>query len=231
MNIWFCTPVTSGVVATPCMSAWKKMGYRTAVSGITTDMRELEGVVDLLLVRNKYMGTCEALNYLWQEVGERADAFIYGGQDIWPDWRYDAKDAGKIYLEHFPKLEGVMQPIGDHFGCIDVAAVDPWIGRNFALRVYGGRGPLWPGYYHFWSDRELFDVATMLGVYVAEPRLSQYHSHWSRESNPRRPVHMIKPAALHTADGEEYQRRKAAGFPGALDTPPIKPKPDMGDTV
>lgn len=119
---------------------------------------------------------------------------------------------------------GVMQPTGDRWGDKQGAYADrvcgsPWIGREFALRINQGRGPLWPEYFHMYEDEELFEVASKCGVLWQRPDLIHLHRHWARERGKSEDM----PEFLKRANSQEewrkaktlFDQRKAAGFPGS----------------
>jgi hypothetical protein len=218
MLCWYCIPIHDGSAAAECLSSWKSLGYHVAVVGESLSLQRLSSLVDLVLIRNTYDGYAEAVNYLWKIIGARADIFITGGFDVWPDPNFKANDAAELYLSHFPLLEGVMQPTGDSFTPPEdfrVSAPSPWIGRRFSLSVYGGIGPLWPGYFHSFVDWELFEVASRLGVYAIEPKLSQRHNRWTNDSRGW-PSYLSRAKAAHSTDRNLLHRRRQMDYPGAF---------------
>lgn len=111
---------------------------------------------------------------------------------------------------------------------IDRVAGSAWIGREFALRVNQGKGPLWPEYFHMGSDEELQAVATKLGVFWQRPDLTHHHQHWGRPRDGQRygfasnmPQFLTR--ANSAEEWDKYKRlfreRKAAGFPGSEPLP------------
>ncbi len=127
---------------------------------------------------------------------------------------------------------GVMQPTGHRWGegqvgftnaPIDRVAGSPWIGREFARRMYGGAGPYWHEYRHQFVDEELQNVAIKMGVFWQRPDLIHFHNHWAlpREGERMAPSERM-PAFLAEANSPEhwkkykaiFEARKAAKFPG-----------------
>jgi len=120
---------------------------------------------------------------------------------------------------------GVMQPTGDRWGAdhndrnfcgsayIDRVAGSAWCGAEWCRRMYGGAGPLWPGWFHMSVDEELQEVATHLGVFWQRPDLTQMHHHWGRTTG-RMPDYLKRANQEFYAAGRLFQQRKAAGFPG-----------------
>jgi len=167
------------------------------------------------------------------EIAQECEQYFVGlhaGRDLVQHGKYRARDEAER-LGTF----GVMQPTGDRWGdseqsrdqygenrgaYIDRIAGSAWIGREFALRINGGNGPLWPEYFHMFPDEELQCVAEKLGVFWQRPDLTQIHQHWARGDNRTRAEHM--PAFLTEANSPEhwdtykrlFESRKAAGFPG-----------------
>jgi len=119
---------------------------------------------------------------------------------------------------------GVMQPTGDRFseGSIDRICGSPWIGREFALRTYGGNGPYWPEYKHMFVDEELQEVALKLGVLWQRRDLVHLHHHYTRIEGTDKgheapvPEHLKKWSTLgHWKESKAiFDERKAKGFPG-----------------
>jgi hypothetical protein len=106
----------------------------------------------------------------------------------------------------------------------DRVAYSPWIGRQFAKRMYHGKGPYWPEYTHCGVDEELQFVAQKYGVFWQRRDLIQYHDHWGRPRMQERMGQADRmPAFLKKANSpEEWQRykqifnmRKSLGFPGS----------------
>lgn len=124
---------------------------------------------------------------------------------------------------------GVMQPTGDRFadGQIDRICGSAWIGREFAKRVNGGRGPLWPEYTHMFVDDELQQVAMKYRCFLQRPDLCQLHMQHARATNaidsPATETLRIPPHIKHDGYTQEhwekyerlFNRRKAEGFPGS----------------
>ncbi len=133
---------------------------------------------------------------------------------------------------------GVMQPTGDRWGdtpqsrqqygenrgaYIDRVAGSPWIGREFCLRVNGGNGPLWPGFYHMFVDQALQEMTESIGVFWQRRDLTHHHQHALR---PREGEIMGRrdrlPAFLEKANSPEewrkskaeYERLKASNWEG-----------------
>lgn len=129
---------------------------------------------------------------------------------------------------------GVMQPTGDrwHEGIggfanapIDRVCGSAWYGREYCRRMYGGKGPLYPGYRHMFVDEEAQEVAIKMGVFWQRRDLVQRHNHWGRGATDQTVIE-IKPDTipphLEQWNTEKHWReskalfasRKAAGFPG-----------------
>lgn len=107
---------------------------------------------------------------------------------------------------------------------IDRVAGSPWIGREFARRMYQGKGPYWPEYTHMGVDEELQAVAIKYGVFWQRPDLTHFHQHWGRPKPgevigqaERMPEFLEKANSL--GEWKRYKRifadRQAAGFPGS----------------
>jgi hypothetical protein len=100
-------------------------------------------------------------------------------------------------------------------GYADKVAGSAWVGREFCERTYGGEGPFWHEYWHMFADKEIGEVAELLGVFWQRPDLEHYHNHWMRQGKP-------VPEFLKEASGPShwgrystlFNQRKQAGFPG-----------------
>ncbi len=181
-----------------------------------------------------------------------ADWFVCAGDDTEPDPDHSAEEIAQECANHFgrllpPKLTrpivdrcqidpqsrtfGVMQPTGDrwHEGVggfsnapIDRVAGSPWIGREFARRMYGGKGPYWPEYQHMFVDEELQNVAEKYGVFWQRSDLTQRHNHWGRGATDKAvieakiPAHLVKwNTPAHWRESKAlFESRKAKNFPG-----------------
>lgn len=122
-----------------------------------------------------------------------------------------------VCRESYGPTYGVMQPTGDRYGTsggsdIDTAAASPWMGREFCEKVYGGRGPLWSEYFHYYADAELQAKAIALRCFEQFVGITQEHKHWSR-SVDYCPPYMEEPSLRAEQDRQTFLRRQALGFP------------------
>jgi hypothetical protein len=133
---------------------------------------------------------------------------------------------------------GVCQPTGDRWGenpnhpnpamrsaYIDRVCGSAWIGREFARRVNGGRGPLWAEYRHMFVDEHLQRVAEKLGVFWRRPDLTQHHAHAGRVKNYTAdmvPEHLKQwNTREHWEEAKAiFKRHEAAGFAESCDLLP-----------
>lgn len=161
------------------------------------------------------------------EYDQAADFVVVGGDDIEPDHTHSLIDITESIIDHFGGTFGICQPTGDRsFGdkqgpYIDRVAGSAWIGREFALRAYGGNGPLWPEFSHMFVDEHLRAIAVKLGTYWERPDLTQLHQHWGRPREgetmgqaDRMPEHLVKwNTPEHWCESKAiFDRLKAAGF-------------------
>lgn len=237
MSVWIILPSARPVEeAQACLNKWANKGYRVGV------FREEErGRLRCdLWMRGQYPGYAMAVNRLASavlKVDRAAEWLVAAGDDTDPDTR-DPEKIGYECKRHF-SLEahshptfGVMQPTGDKWNCspslgdiptIERVAGSPWLGREWCRRAYGGRGPLWPEYYHCFADEELQLVAQRLGVFWQRPDLTHMHHNWARASAETR----VMPEFLREANSVQhwqkysklFHERKAAGFPGSEPLP------------
>lgn len=207
--------------ANVCLRKWCERGYKVAVQ------RDLGYGIDIyadLVWERPYAGYAEAVNWLARIVlREYADCniIVTGGDDIDPDPMHDPAVLEQEFIEHFGGTFGVWQPSGDRWMIDDKGrsseervCSSPWLGREFCLRMYGGDGPLWYGWFHMFEDEELHEVATKLGVLQHRPEICQYHHHWIRGPQKQRPPHLTEAKEDWANSKRLFDERKAAGFPG-----------------
>lgn len=234
MSVWLCIPSKRPPEqVAPLLAKWHALGYKIALCRDEAEAGDLE--CDLMESILPYPGYSVATNQLVRLVMRQessADWFVIGGDDVEPDAAHPAQQIADQCIGYFGGTFGVMQPTGDRWGdtpssrerfgaergaYIDRVCGSAWIGREFAQRVYGGRGPLWPGYAHMYADEELQCVAEKLGVLWQRRHLIQLHRHWGRE----RGLASDMPEFLRKANDEMgkyrqvFEARKAAGFPEA----------------
>lgn len=190
---------------------WKAQGYRVCVLVNPPHTRVDFSQADVVIVQNRWEGFAVASNILCREVP--GDIVVVAGDDMLPDPKKGAQEIGEDFHQRFPDLFGVMQPTGDRYGCIDKCAVSPWIGRVFIEKAYGGKGPYWEGYFHYFADEELQAMATQLGAFYQRPDISQYHDHWQRREGIKRPSYLVEALHKHATDGKLFRSRRVAKFP------------------
>lgn len=196
---------------------WHEAGYRVAVlrQGEELDFPAYQ------VMTGKYLGWAASINRLIRDVmafDAGAQWFAVANDDTLPDPTYTPDIIAGQCSMHFGGTFGVMQPVGDfkHWPAsrVDTFAGSPWIGREFARRMYGGKGPLFEGYLHAFSDQELQEAAQKPGVFWQRPDLTHRHEHWFRGSE-------AKPEWWDRIAGADYHNsrplfdaRQKAGFPG-----------------
>lgn len=216
MNVVFAIPVATDDIeqAGRTFALWHERGYRTAAL-IDPESAEPKNC-DFLIIADEYRGWASAVNQLCA-AHPKAEWIVTGGADILPDPDHTAGDIASLCNAHFGGTFGVMQPAGDKYGALagnaTLAAVSPWMGREWRQRINGGRGPVWDGYWHFWGDSELAAVAERVGAFWLNPNVKQYHDHWARRGE-RQPAHLQRAAQMNAADKDLYHTRLAHGFPG-----------------
>ncbi len=252
MSVWFCIPSKRPPEqARPVLEAWRDMGYRIAVCRDEGDA----GVYPYDLAHHfqgqRYPGYAVATNSLisavlqeadWSKLGGDTRWCVIGGDDVWPDPNKRADEIARECEDHFgdlhdvpnhePSTFGVMQPTGDPWAdgqgrIIERIAGSAWIGREFALRAYGGNGPLWPEFWHMFGDEHLKCVAEKLGIYWMRRDLTQRHEHWARKAGATKedmPDFLAKAnSAAHWAESKAiFERLRDGGFSEAFDLLPAR---------
>lgn len=230
MKAWLCIP-SARDEKDSTIGLWRDAGYGVAL------FRNVGAspVLAHLVSTGDYPGYATAVNRLVGEVLQRdpeCSWVVAGGDDVCPDPNHSPAELTNQLTEHFAGTFGVCQFTGDRFagGSIDRIAGSPWIGRDFAERMYGGNGPLYFEYTHMWVDEELQHVAIKYGVFWQRPDLIHLHRHFQRESDaldsPALPVDGVKikrPHFLEEANTDAhwtkykgiYLNRKQRGFPGS----------------
>ena len=209
-EVWVVWPGAIPKKSIPLIDAWHDQGYKVAVLVNPPHTHNDLSTADRVIVQKEWKGFATAVNILCHNVP--GDIVVVAGDDMYPDQDKTAQEIATEFQDRFPDLFGVMQPIGDKYGSIESCAVSPWIGRAFITKVYGGNGPYWEEYVHYYTDEELQAVATQLGVFQQRPDLSHYHDHWSRRKD-KRPEYLMKALYAHANDGALFRKRKRAGFP------------------
>jgi hypothetical protein len=113
-----------------------------------------------------------------------------------------------------------MQPCGDDWAdakgrIIERIAGSPWMGREWCLRAFGGRGPLWGDFFHMFADEHLQACAKRLGVFWQRRDLTQRHEHWQRPGFERgRPEfgNVIYGPAEWQRSKALFEKLRAGGF-------------------
>lgn len=223
MNIYYAIPSCNLPRARGCLTAWKTMGYKTAlfteqpVNGLDVDRLHFNV--------GKFPGYWAASNFLAKLLVDMhdADIVIFGGDDLYPDTDHKPQDIGADFYKTFPDGFGVMQPTGDLFmqdehGVPASARIcgSPWFGREWIKRAYNGVGPTWPGYKSFYGDEDLQHVALKLRKLWQRPDLNQPHLHWSRNEEGcgvRQDYQKDNNARYWKKDKELFDMRLKFGFP------------------
>lgn len=236
MSVYLTIPSARPVPeAEACLAKWRERGYKLAI------WRDAEPVNCDVLLTGLYPGYARAVNTLAREVLLRdpeCSWMIAAGDDTEPDPNHTPEQIAAECIAHFGGTFGIMQPTGDRWGedarmpnlhpmrsaYIDRVCGSPWIGREFAQRMYGGKGPYYEEYQHMFVDEELQGVAVKLGVLWQRRDLIHYHRHWARETNRRA---RVMPAFLKEANTpghwgrfqSMFRLRQSQGFPGSEPLP------------
>lgn len=200
-------PTIDEAIANKTAGKWKERGYDTAV--LVEGNYTLQRNINHYIAGHEWKGFPHAANELCCQFHLLYDIIVVGGDDLFPDTNFTAQEIGNQFLSYFNGTLGLMHPTGDRYGCVDIASVCPWIGANYIKLG----GPYFEGYYHYYCDAELQDVATQRGLFWQRPDLSQYHDHWGR-TGQQRPKHLMTANSCHAADKATYEARKAQSFPG-----------------
>lgn len=224
MSVWLCIPsARKPEEANPVFRQWRERGYKVAVFR-NPDAPAVESDLSIF---GPYSGYPKAVNRLVRHVifkDPGVEWFVIGGDDITPDPKADPQRIANECRDRFAGTNGVMQPCGDAYGALKdrTAAVSAWIGRAFQRLTYGGMGPLWEGYTHYYDDAELAAVATSLSRMWWRDDLTQYHAHYLRNPGQVIPDHLIKWQYESPKSKAVFDLRRRQGFPGATNTKVLK---------
>jgi len=225
LKVWYAIPTCNVIRANAAFLKWKRQGYKTAalVNGLPKEMASKVDA-DVIVYSQKYPGWPESVNILSRYLGGNVDILVTGGDDIYPDPKHDAQEISSQFQARFGSAGfGVMQPTGEDWGGYNKKlCASPWFGKAWLNEGYGGRGPLWPEYSHFFADEELRELAQMLGVLWQRDDLSQFHDHWSRSGGPPKEGYQTALDKLWNKDETLFRMRKASGFPFRERLTPVK---------
>lgn len=220
MSVWFTIPsARPPAEANAALARWRARGYKLAI------FRDVgaEPVHADLMIFGEYKGYAAAVNQLCRAVMDAdpaASFMVTGGDDVHCISDFAPEVIAAQCEARFGGTLGVMEPTGDRWMvdrngkcAAERVCIAPWMGREWCRRGYGGKGPLWEGYEHFYCDEEHARVAEKLGILWQRPDLTQYHEHWSRNGGER-PAFLEKARLGWDAAKELFESRQAAGFPG-----------------
>ncbi len=242
-NVWYCVPAKRMEEST--LPIWRERGYKIAAFLDEEDSCPI--VPDILvrgiyegyaIAVNKLIKRvlAEDSNCFW---------FVTGGDDVFPDPTHSPEDIAIECSEFFynradPRRTdrirrstwGVMQPTGDRNGeqedwaqrsyptepaYIDRICGSPWMGRMFCEMLYGGRGPLWPEFYHMYVDEHLQGVAKKLNILWQRRDLIQKHRCAALRNEPVPEFLKTVYTRKHWDESKEiFMRLKDGGFAEAL---------------
>lgn len=204
---------------------WVERGYEVVVSQDRYRFELPEGVQLMPPTRDFYVGWPRSVNELVRfnrpidDPYSTAVLYVAAGDDMRPDPVLTAQQMAERYFARFPDGLGVMQPTGDDWSdsqgrIAERICGSPIFGTAWAARAYGGRGPLWDGYFNFYADEELLNVAKKLGLLWQDPGTSHYHDHVSRTGKPN-PVTWAVTNARWDEDKRLFEQRRDAGWPNS----------------
>lgn len=210
-DVWFVIPSANPENCRKVLPVWRERGYRIAV---LQNFQRGEIPADITVWYDSYPGWPGSVNILCREVVPReCDLIVTGGDDMLPDPDHTAQELAAQFFDRFPDGFGVMQPHGDEFLCARRYCGSPFIGRAWFENMYGGQGPMHPGYHHNYADNELYWTAKGLGVLWTREDLSHFHDHFSREGREA-PAYWGSVRSKDLDDCLLYYARVHQHFPG-----------------
>jgi len=208
-DVWVVIPSAVPQRFVDGFKAWHSLGYKVAVHVQQPDtletVKRLGPCIDRIFYYS-WEGLYKSYNKMIQVLIGDNNVIVQASDDIYPDLNHTAKQLEGMFIERFPNLYGIMQPQGDKFGN-SMAAVSPWIGRNWIINEYGGAGPFYSKYNHYFGDEELFRLAKKKGVLYTPKKVTQYHDHWTRNKQSI-PPHLDDCQSKKRQDQILFQKRR-----------------------
>ncbi len=255
MSVWYCIPSIRPNGGT--IPIWRERGYKVAA------LRQGDLIdCELLIPTGEYRGWANSVNILakWVVANDpTAEWIVTGGDDYEPDMSREPWSIAVDCDFHFKQIIGgeeigtwgVMQPTGDRWGdsiatrkqygenrgaYLDRIAGSPWMGREWVKRAFGGRGPMWPDFFHMYADEHLKECAEKLGVYWARRDIIQMHRHWGRIAGEEFGDIKDCPDFLHQVNTPQhwhesqalFNKLKSGGFVEANDILTLQSSPRDG---
>jgi len=220
VSVWCVYPTANSHRCAEVTRLWTDAGYRVAV------LRNEDAPICQHTAcgatycehRAQYPGFPASINYLANcifAVDGAATCFVCGSDDILPCKTRSATALEGDFLEHFGGTLGVMHLCEHKIGRWQDNLFSAWVGREYHQRVNGGRGYVWPEYYHLYTDTEAYYVATRLGLLWRRHEHGETYAHHSITGRDTLPAHKRRTIlAMMHADRELFERRREAGFPG-----------------
>ena len=217
-TVYVCFPSADVSRAAIAKKKWQSKGYKVSLF-FDTDRESIDADS---VVFGDYKGYWNACNKLAAgSFAKGADVVVFAADDIDPDPNHSAQKIAAEYLAKYPDGFGVMQPAGDLQG-IDSSGKpaaaricgSPWFGKGWNDRAYQGKGPTHDGYFHFYGDEDLYEVASRLDVLWVRSDLTQFHRHWSWGHSQQTSYQRRNSSKHWNTDKATFAVRKAEGFPG-----------------
>jgi hypothetical protein len=207
---WIVFPAGNPVAGQVCANLWKHAGWRVAAQ---TDPGQPQIKCDLPITA-PFASVAETFNTFARQL-RGAKGIIYGNDDEFPGYGADVENFTAAFLSRFPDTFGVAQPTRCSTPDIIGGAPYPLVGGEFARRINGGQGAFREEYGHYFDDRELHDVAELLGCFAVLPDVEIKHLHHSYGFPDMLPKQARQRARDRHANARKlYEERKANGFPG-----------------
>ncbi len=213
-NIWVCfCSARPAPQAQRVIDAWRDMGYKVLVLRPKEDV-DADELVPEQGVWNGWAWHMNDLLRYFTEGNGTGDWVASAADDVLPDPKWKPQEIAQSCRDHFKGSLGVMQPFGDDWYPGIVSVGHPWLGRDYILRANQGKGPFWPGYYHYYADMELGQVSQQQGLLWLRADLTHKHENWHRMGETR-PALLDKAYAKVNEDKALYEWRTREGFPGS----------------
>lgn len=222
IETWVVCPSAKAEKASQAGAGWKRQGYKVAILVDSEKHRARISNADMIMVSSPYKGYWNSINALVKEIRPTPyRVFVAAADDMDPEQRYKAHEIARQYLNKFPDGFGVMQPCGDRQG-IDTSGRpsaaricgSPWFGYSWAIRAFGGRGPMDDRFFHFYGDELLFEMAKSLGILWMRPELTQNHRNWVWGHQPQEDYQRRNIREFWEKDRALFYAEKEKGFPG-----------------
>jgi hypothetical protein len=206
MKCAFLIPTANPALCASTFAKWRAMGWDTFAMSDTAPVENATGVFWV----NEYQGWPGSFNLMAEALSDRYDWLATGGDDVMPP-NYDAEELSGQLRKHFGGTLGVCQGTADRWAFDKNGTAEPiCYAPIFGAEYFERRGGLHPGYYHWYSDADLYHTAKD-ALWLRDDLFIE-HAHVAKRGLPS-PDYKKRIEHRWRGDKEFYEQRKRDGFP------------------